>query len=206
MKSNHNGGILNIDFDGVIAQTPAASILFHGGPPPYIKDIDRWDAPGTEHIQEDIKVPEFYDILYPYNNAPIAIRGLGDSGWWVRVVSHSPESRRPLLINWLKHWGITFDELVLVHTDNKNVVGPHILLDDKTSTVFHYADEVGPAILVRRPWNDQQEGRPARAVENGGFTYPIAHIGSWERMVEQIRTWMHKEDSPLWIPGRRRGG
>ena len=203
MKPGWNGGILNIDFDGVIAQTQAASILFHGGPPPYIKDITHWDSEHVRHIRDDIKLPEFHEILFPYNNAPIAIRGLGASGWWVRIVTQSPEARRELLVNWLNHWGVVHDELVLVPTDNKNVVGPHILVDDRPSTVTKYADEVGPAILVRRPWNDQERGRPAW--ESQVIHYPIAHIGSWERMVEQIRTWMHKEDSPLWIPGRRMG-
>ena len=204
MKPDWNGGILNIDFDGVIAQTQAASILFHGGPPPYIRDITHWDSEHVHHIREDIKLPEFHEILFPYNNAPIAIRGLGASGWWVRIVTQSPESRRDLLVNWLKHWGVTHDELVLVHTDDKSVVGPHILVDDRPSTVIKYADATGPAILVRRPWNDQQQGRPTKQLEDGKLRYPIAHLGSWERMVEQIRTWMHKEESPLWIPGRRR--
>lgn len=205
MKQGWNGGILNIDFDGVIAQTQAASILFHGGPPPYIKEVTTWDSPYMVNIRNDIKSAEFHELLIPYNMAPMAVRGLRDSGWWVRVVTNSPEVRRPLTLNWLNRWHVDIDELRLTPTGNKNSVGPHILIDDRPSSVVEYADHIGPAILVRRPWNDTLSGRQAEYLGEGKLRFPIAHLGSWERIVEQVRTWMHGPTpiSPLWVPGRR---
>lgn len=178
-----NGITLVVDLDGVVANFAEAVCQWYGRE--YQPELmTHWHNPLIEGYEQVLFRPEFHAILRPYAQAWQAIGGRWDSGFRIKIATSRPPGTEHLVVNWLKSWDIPFDDLLL--GENKNLAGKHILLDDKPENVRDYADRVGPAILVRQPWNWSVRRLP-------GTLYPVEYGLSWPDIVEKTRIWCYKE-------------
>ena len=181
-RAEPNGITLVIDLDGTIADFVGAVLTWFQRPivPSLLK---QWDTPLLAHYEEAVLRPEFHSILLPYLHARAAVGGMYDSGYKIKIATNRPPGTEHLVVNWLTHWNIPFDELLL--GENKNLAGKHIIIDDKPHNIRVYTDKVGPGILVRQPWN--------RHILMPRHLYPIAYGDSWDDIVQKVRILVNVE-------------
>ena len=188
MPRDNKQTIVNVDFDGVIANMIGSLIVLRGGGIRY-EQIDRFDHPwilagGSQRFGQDLRNPMLYELMQPYVHVDRALQGLMDSGYSVNITTARNPNLREYTENWLSLHNIPFHSLVFVD-DHKWQVGPHILVDDRRRTAVDYATTTGPAIIFRQPWNQSQVERDFAPAE--GLSFPLSEASDWRSVVEQIR-------------------
>ena len=91
-----------------------------------------------------------------------AIGGLYElhaDGHQVELLTSKPVWARPDLYKWLHEWNPYFDSLTIVDENSPDklskaeVSDATLLIDDRPSNVYSWADAGRPAILFTQPWN-----------------------------------------------------
>lgn len=183
-----NGIIVNVDFDGVIANFVLASLTLNGDPttPSIYRAIDRFDHPLiTKNLLHNLHNPALYEELIPYLNTDKAMKGMMSSGYTVRIASSRPPETLEMCCNWLELWDIPFDAIIFgLHS--KVDAGPDILIEDRAESAVEYAETRGPVILLKRPWN-QSKLEQGRIPPDSELKYPIEQVGSWDGAIQALR-------------------
>lgn len=188
MSRDNKQTVVNVDFDGVIANMIGALIVVRGGGIRY-EQIDRFDHPwiqagGPGRFADDLRNPMLYELMQPYVFVDRALQGLMDSGYTVNITTSRNPNLREFTENWLALHNIPFHSLAFVD-DHKREVGPDILVDDRLRTAAEYANTTGPAILFKQPWNQSEVERNLFLTAPIRFT--LIEAASWNSVVEAVR-------------------